>query len=209
MNYTQDTSVVEHEFAAERTTYIASVRNEKGEHFCGGALINRKFILTAGHCIENVRLATRPKFKGIYVVVGTVNSNNPAVRHIIKQLNVTSSFIPRVGDYNNDIGLITVSHTIIKCKFKINCTKFKIDQSSSFLTYVFFCDNNQNLLTTQGANIKENIAEHTNIFKNFLSFHILLVTLFKNHYKQSFVVCEKLLRRNRERNIHSGERFEI
>lgn len=77
-------------------------------HFCGGAIISNRFILTAAHCM--VDLESRPRF--VVGVVGSVHTNQ-GVR--IKIDKITSHKEWDRSKHINDISLLRTAEEIVFC----------------------------------------------------------------------------------------------
>ena len=48
---------------------MVSLKNN-GNHFCSGTFVSDKHVLTAGQCVETIRLFQKPNFNPIAVVLG-------------------------------------------------------------------------------------------------------------------------------------------
>lgn len=62
-----DLLIVNGEYAAEgQFPYMVSKRHKYKGHFCGGSILSKHWIVTAGHCVDRV-----PNIKMIYAAVGS------------------------------------------------------------------------------------------------------------------------------------------
>nr|XP_023690948.1 uncharacterized protein LOC111855790 [Paramormyrops kingsleyae] len=73
--------------------------------FCGGTILNQKFILTAAHCLRETQ--------SFYVVLGETNRNvdeHRETRHEVELVLVHSQYMP--DTYHNDIALVKMKEPI-------------------------------------------------------------------------------------------------
>lgn len=87
---------------------------KNGSHMCGGAILNARWIVTAGHCINNRTVSTKT------VLMGTINLDYGTV-HKIKNMIRNERF--QRPPLKNDIGLIEVWEEI---EFNENVKPIKI-----------------------------------------------------------------------------------
>lgn len=81
-------------------TYQVSLENEDG-HFCGGSIISKSWVLTAGHCVfENV----------IFVVTGTVYRDS-GTRHAVESIVLHEHYNDTT--LVNDIAVLQLQNSII------------------------------------------------------------------------------------------------
>ncbi|XP_037871589.1 chymotrypsin-2 [Bombyx mori] len=88
-----------------RIPYQASLRTLFNSHFCGGSILNEKWVLTAAHCTVGQSHLT------MQVVVGTNNLHIGGEHHSVESIIIHS-------DYNsmaisNDVSLVKVSNDIV------------------------------------------------------------------------------------------------
>lgn len=84
-------------------TYQVSLKNADGNHFCGGSLISREWVLTAAHCTSPGNVA-----KGINVMVGSLDLLDPGAIHIpVVDVIRHPNFDPSTLD--NDVAILRLA----------------------------------------------------------------------------------------------------
>lgn len=93
--------------------HVSLYKQDKVKYFCGGAIINRRFILSAAHCFYK----TRRSADSIFALVGQVDKKHhtASTRLNITKIRVHAKFNEK---YNwNDIALLQTTDNIIFTAF--------------------------------------------------------------------------------------------
>ncbi|XP_058799503.1 chymotrypsin-2-like [Phymastichus coffea] len=85
--------------------YIVSLRRIPNDHFCGGSIINNRWILTAAHCVEG------RAHKSLKVVAGT-NLIHGGKEQVYESEYIVSHKSWNTPAFSNDLGLVRVSKDI-------------------------------------------------------------------------------------------------
>ncbi|XP_029845204.2 serine protease hepsin-like [Ixodes scapularis] len=86
--------------------WIVSIQSIRKNHFCGGSIISTNVILTAAHCLENVR----PRW--IRVQAGFIHLKNPGPHKQVRfatEFILHEDYVPHGIHFNNDVALIRLS----------------------------------------------------------------------------------------------------
>ncbi|KAM8704776.1 hypothetical protein ACLKA7_009262 [Drosophila subpalustris] len=85
--------------------WIVSIQNQFGLPFCGGAIIDDVWILTAASCVSGLRA------RNLYILTGTLSSwNNTALHYFVDEIHVHCNFDKPL--YHNDIAMLHLSSSI-------------------------------------------------------------------------------------------------
>ncbi|XP_032686017.1 trypsin-1-like [Odontomachus brunneus] len=79
-------------------------------HFCGGSVLNDNYVITAGHCVDNM------KDEKIIVIAGTVNLNNPRSTHEVEKI-IVHELYNASDSWRNDIALLKVKNPFVKSMY--------------------------------------------------------------------------------------------
>lgn len=86
--------------------YQISMQNLRGRHFCGGAIIDQRWIITASHCVSG---ATAPK---IQILTGAQNLKNNTGKYYYPDRIVMHTNYNH-PPYANDIALLHLNDSIV------------------------------------------------------------------------------------------------
>ncbi|XP_071637572.1 trypsin epsilon-like isoform X1 [Temnothorax longispinosus] len=92
---------------------VSLQRIKTKEHFCGGVIISRYYILTAAHCVENLESI---EASTISANVGLINIRDPHAVHPIESFYIHEGY-NRDGNWMNDIALLKLESPITYSHF--------------------------------------------------------------------------------------------
>ncbi|XP_055905447.1 chymotrypsin-2-like [Eupeodes corollae] len=87
--------------------YQVSLQNLYGDHMCGGAILNKHWVVTAGHCVEDI--VSEPS--KLLVISGTNRYAHAGQKSLAKEIHVHCNY--NLVPYMNDIALIKLRDAII------------------------------------------------------------------------------------------------
>ncbi|GJQ79569.1 hypothetical protein Trydic_g15354, partial [Trypoxylus dichotomus] len=82
--------------------FMVSLRHSDNRHFCGGTILNRRWILTAAHCVVGMNPTN------ITVLAGTNTLNSGGIIQQVCKIVIYPKFND-TGYYSNDIAMILVT----------------------------------------------------------------------------------------------------
>ncbi|XP_011049991.1 PREDICTED: serine protease 53-like [Acromyrmex echinatior] len=105
--YAVDTQIVGGRNASTgQYPYQVSLKTQNGSHFCGGAIIHEKFVITAAHCLSG------KSPDDIFIDVGSIYLSNPESRYLAYKLIIHPDYNKTNMMIINDIGLINIKNKI-------------------------------------------------------------------------------------------------
>ncbi len=84
---------------------VSSIRDAGRGHFCGGSILNEKWIITAAHCMTQL---TPSQFQ---VIVGTSTLDSGSKRHVVARALVHEAY-EKVAPHDSDVALVELQEPL-------------------------------------------------------------------------------------------------
>lgn len=86
--------------------WVVSLQSKDGRHFCGASLLDKQWVLTAAHCVENETAA------GMQVVVSEYNTKKVDTGEV--KVDVEAIYIHQKYEDENDIAVLKLARAVDK-----------------------------------------------------------------------------------------------
>ncbi|RNA28628.1 chymotrypsin B-like [Brachionus plicatilis] len=122
-NFTQSRIINGQEAVPHSYPWLVSIRYYNYGHICGGSIIHKRWILTAGHCVKKYQVSS-----GAYqIIVGLHDRNEYDFSNVYNVIEAYSEF-NEFNIFSKDIALLKLDRDIV---FNKNVALIKLSESES------------------------------------------------------------------------------